>query len=104
MISIVFLGIAGLLIALAIIFAAGKGAWLIAGYNTASAREQAKTDEKKLCKAMSRLMLALAACCLVSASSAVFNTKALIWIGQGLFFVSIITGVVFLNTGNRFRK
>ena len=29
----------------------GKGAWLIAGYNTASREERDKYDEKKLCRA-----------------------------------------------------
>lgn len=31
----------------------GKGSWLIAGYNTASAKEKEQYDEKKLCRTMS---------------------------------------------------
>ena len=30
----------------------GKGSWLIAGYNTASASEKEKYNEKKLCKSI----------------------------------------------------
>lgn len=48
-----------LLYALAVLFAvlsglllAGKGAWLIAGYNTASEAEKQKYDEKRLCRTM----------------------------------------------------
>lgn len=54
-----------LFLLLAVVFLRGKGSWLIAGYNTASPEEKARIDEKKLCRYMGRLMLALAAagCC-----------------------------------------
>ena len=104
MLLAVFLVIMALFVVLAIIFASGKGANLIAGYNTASREDKAKTDEKKLLKAMSVFMFVLAGCFLVSALSQVFNVKALIWIGQALFVVSLIIGLIYLNTGDRFRK
>ncbi len=59
---IVHLVVAGIFLVLGTVFAFGKGAFLIAGYNTASAEEKAKYDEKKLCRAVSKLMFALAAC------------------------------------------
>ena len=62
MLLIVFLAIAALFLVLGIVFAAGKGANLIAGYNTASPEEKAKAHEKKLLKAMSVLMFVLAGC------------------------------------------
>ena len=104
MLLAVFLAIAALFAVLGIIFASGKGADLIAGYNTASLEEKKKTDEKKLLKAMSVFMFVLAGCFLVSALSQVFNVKSLIWIGQVLFAVSLITGLIYMNTGDRFRK
>ena len=104
MLLAVFLVITGLFVVLGIIFASGKGANLIAGYNTASREEKAQTNEKKLLKAMSVLMFVLAGCFLVSASSEIFHVKSLIWIGQALFVAAIITGLIYLNTGNRFRK
>ena len=99
-----FLFIAALFITLGIVFASGRGANLIAGYNTASREEKTHTDEKKLLKAMSVFMFVLAGCFLVSASSEIFHVKLLIWIGQALFVVAIIAGLIYLNTGNRFRK
>ena len=101
---VVFLVIMALFIVLGIIFASGKGANLIAGYNTASHDEKDETEEKKLLKAMSVFMFVLAGCVFVSALSAVFHIKMLLWIGQGLFILSIITGLIYLNTGNRFKK
>ena len=104
MLLTVFLLLAGLSVLLGILFALGKGAGLIAGYNTAPASEKAKYDQKKLCKAMAKLMFALAICQLVSASHALFHTNALIWIGQGLFLITIVAGLIYMNTGNRFQK
>ena len=104
MLLAVFLVIAALFFVLGVLFASGKGANLIAGYNTASREEKAKTDEKKLLKAMSVFMLVLAGCFLVSALSQVLHIRSLIWIGQALFAVSLITGLIYLNTGNRFKK
>ena len=104
MLLIVFLVITGLFIVLGIIFASGKGANLISGYNTASHEEKKNTDEKKLLKAMSVFMYVLAGCFLVSALSQVLHVKSLIWIGQSLFVAALITGLIYLNTGNRFRK
>lgn len=104
MLLVVLLMIAALFMVSGVIFASGKGADLIAGYNTASREEKENTDEKKLLKAMSVFMFVLAGCFLVSASGEIFNLKPLIWIGQALFCVALITGLIYLNTGNRFRK
>ncbi len=91
-------------IVLGIIFLKGKGAFLIAGYNTASKSEKARTDEKKLCTFMGRFMLVLAACWLVIAASEIFKTMALYWLGLALFFIVVFAGIVYANTGDRFKK
>ena len=104
MLLAVFLAVTALFVVLGIIFSSGKGADLIAGYNTASREEKAKTDEKKLLKAMSRFMFVLAGCFLISALSQVLHVKPLIWIGQALFVVALFAGLIYLNTGDRFRR
>ena len=100
----IFLTLAVLLIILGITFASGRGAGFVAGYNTASKDEKEHTDEKKFLLAMAVFMFVLAGCLLVSAAGAIFNVTALIWIGQGLFVVALIAGLIYLNTGNRFKK
>ena len=87
MLFAIYLAMTGLFVLLGVVFAAGKGTGLIAGYNTASAEEKANYDKKKLCKAMSRLMFALAGCWLVTASSEIFKKIALLWIGLALFLI-----------------
>ena len=104
MLFVIFLAIAVLFIVLGIVFASGKGAGLIAGYNTASPEEKAKIDEKKLLKAMSVFMFVLAGCFIVSASSEIFHLKLLIWIGQALFVVALIAGIIYMNAKKRFKK
>lgn len=44
-----------------VVFAFGKGAFLIAGYNTATDAEKAKYDEKRLCRCYSIFCLSIAA-------------------------------------------
>ena len=104
MLLAVFLVITGLFVVLGIIFASGKGANLIAGYNTATYEEKSKTDEKKLLKAMSVFMFVLAGCFFISALSQVLHAESLIWIGQALFAVALIAGLIYLNTGDRFKR
>ena len=104
MLLVIHFLVVGLFVILGIVFSRGKGASLIAGYNTSSAAEKAKTDEKKLCKAMSKLMFALAGCWLVAASSEIFGMKALLWIGMAMFVVVITAALVYMNTGNRFDR
>ena len=104
MLLAVFLVITGLFVVLGIIFASGKGAKMIAGYNTATYEEKSKTDEKKLLKAMSVFMFVLAGCFFISALSQVLHAKSLIWIGQALFAVALIAGLIYLNTGDRFKR
>lgn len=101
---VAFVPIILLLIGLGILFLSGKGAFLIAGYNTSSQAEKAKTDEKALCKAMGKLMFVLAACFLLIAIGSVYAKIYLLWIGFGLFFVITIGFVIYANTGNRFKK
>ena len=104
MLLVVFLAVAILFIVLGIVFALGKGANLIAGYNTASPDEKAGINEKKLLRTMAIIMFVLAGCFIISALSEIINVKVLIWIGQSLFVITIITAVIYMNTGNRFKK
>ena len=97
MLFAIYLAMTGLFVLLGVVCAAGKGTGLIAGYNTASAEEKANYDKKKLCKAMSRLMFALAGCWLVTASSEIFKKIALLWIGLALFLIVSVVGAVYVN-------
>ena len=104
MLLAIHLGMTLMFVILGIVFSKGKGAFLIAGYNTASKAEKQKTDEKKLCKFMGRLMFLSAACWLVIASSEIFKALWLLWVGLCLFFAVCVSGVIYMNTGHRFKR
>jgi hypothetical protein len=92
------------LVALGLVFLSGKGAFLIAGYNTADEDEKRKIDEVALCKFMGKSMFSLAACWLILGVGSVLDNMIFVWTGIGLFFAMVVSMVVYANTGNRFRK
>lgn len=82
----------------------GKGADLIAGYNTASAVERARWDEKALCRATGVLLLGLLALTELVLLGCVLGVTALIWTGLGLFAAAALAGIVYINRSKRFRR
>ncbi|WP_110111818.1 DUF3784 domain-containing protein [Bacillus sp. CGMCC 1.16541] len=88
----------------AIMLLRGKGAFLIAGYNTKSAEEKAKYDEVALCKFMGKVMLGICVSIFLWGLSDVFHNQLLFMIGMVLFTGIIVFTLVYSNTGNRFRK
>lgn len=89
---------------LGIMFATGKGADLVAGYNTMPKEEKEKVDQKALCKYMTLLMFILAACWTVFSVGIEISKMWLVWCGAGSFLGIIIFFVIFLNTGKRLQK
>ena len=93
-----------LFVTLGIVFLKGKGLFLIAGYNTASKAEKERTNEKKLCKYMGRMMFLFAGCFIIIMFSSIFDNMWILALGILLFFVIAIGGVIYMNTGNRLKK
>jgi len=100
---IIHLPIIILFLVLGIVLWRGKGAWLIAGYNTSSKSEKARYDEKALCRFVARLMFFCAGCTVLFALSPLVGMW-LFWLAFILMLVVIIASVIYANTGNRFKK
>ena len=84
-----------------------KASWLIAGYNTSSKEEKAKYDEAALCNFVGNLMFVLGGIVLVMGILSLLITSRLgiiLGVGWTLYVVVIIGAVIYLNTGNRFKK
>lgn len=96
--------IVAIFIILGVIFSLGKGAFLIAGYNTSSKNEKAKYDEKALCRFMGKSMFALALGIFLWGLSEWLARPFLFTIGLIIFFGTIVFMVVYANTKNRFKK
>lgn len=97
-------GALGLIItALALLLLSGRGAFLIAGFNTLPKSEQAKFDSQALSRFMGRLLLPIG---LLMPAVALGGILSLSWIG--LVYTVLVVGlvvfaVIYANTGKRFR-
>ncbi|MEZ7172407.1 DUF3784 domain-containing protein [Sporosarcina sp. OR05] len=101
---IISLSVFFLFLIFGIIFSSGKGAFLIAGYNTMPAREKEKYDEVSLCKFMGKMMYSLCFCLLMIVLGDLFQNMILLVTGILLFVSVVVFTIVYGNTGNRFKR
>ena len=92
------------LVILGIVFSKGKGAFLIAGYNTMPREKKERYDKNALCRFMGKLMFALAACWVPVALGAVLDMDWLYGAGIAAYLLVIAAGVIYANTGGRFQR
>ncbi len=92
------------IIVIGIVLCCGKGADLIAGYNTASPEEKAKWNREALCRGTGVMVLSIVACILLSMAGAIWNLPALRWTGYGLLAAVTVGGLIYINKSKRFRK
>jgi hypothetical protein len=102
MVSKIF--IIGLFVLIGIILSMGKGSFLIAGFNTMSQKQKEEYDVVSLCKFMGKYMFIISFCITLFALSDTFGMKVIFNVGLVLFLTSTIFIVIYLNTGNRFKK
>jgi len=93
-----------LLVVMAVFLMNGKGAWLIAGYNTMSSAKKARYDEKDLCRCVGRLLLALSACFAPIPFGVHFDLPWLAYGGIALTLAVTLGFVIYANAGRRFLK
>jgi hypothetical protein len=93
-----------LMLVMALFLLNGKGASLIAGYNTMTAKEQTLYDEGALCRSTGWLLIAISACTVPVLIGIAFGMMWLVSVASVLVLVIIIGYLVYANTGNRFRK
>lgn len=92
---------------LGVIIKFGKASFLISGYNTSSKCEKEKYDEKALCKFVGNLLFTLAGICLFIGIAQILEFayfSYIVIIGSILFALIIIISVIYINTGDRFKK
>jgi len=91
-------------VVLAIFLLNGKGAFLIAGYNTMSSDEKAQYDQLKLCRFAGWFILALVLWIVVFVLGLSMQIPRWEAITLPIFFVGVICAVIYANTGKRFHK
>jgi len=94
------------IVALFLIIAAflfcGKGAFLIAGYNTMGKKDQAKYDEKALCRAVAWVLVVSAVSCALLPVGTYFESGWLIGLAVVAMTVFPVGFAIYANTGKRF--
>ncbi|MGP9043612.1 DUF3784 domain-containing protein [Cytobacillus kochii] len=88
----------------AIVLSKGKGAWLIAGFNTMSDSEKAKYNRVALCKFMSKVIYGICLSILLWALSDLLKLTWLYILGMVLFVAILLFTIIYANTGDRFKK
>lgn len=95
-----------LLWGLAIAIGSGKANFLIAGYNTASKEEKEKIDEKKISRFMGKFLFVLGMIQLILPITEIFKIefKGITFSVSTIFIIVTLVGIIYMNTGNRFKK
>jgi hypothetical protein len=82
----------------------GKGAFLIAGYNTMSPEEQARYDEKALGRFVGWLLIAVSACTILLFAGVQSDLSWLTATGGASIFICSAGALIYMNTGKRFLR
>ena len=101
---VIVCSLAVLLIAASVLLLKGKGAWMIAGYNTSSKEEKEKTDSVALCKFVGKILLPIGVFLPLIAVGGIYGIDWLGWLYAVMLFVLIVFALVYANTKNRFQK
>ena len=88
----------------AIILLAGKGGFLIAGYNTMSAKEKEKYDGVSLSKFIGKIFLPIGILCPGLTIGSMYNIPWLIALFPIVTIGLCVFALVYCNTANRFKK
>ena len=92
----------GLLVAISIVLMTGRGAFLIAGYNTMSKAKKARYDTVALCKFAGKITLPAGLLLPFLLIESIRDWYA--WVYLVIITMLCIFAIVYANTGGRFRK
>jgi hypothetical protein len=94
-----------LLIVLGFVMLKGKGAGLIAGYNTMPAEKKAKYDKEALCKCIGKLLLTLGVLTLLFPLGFQLGYELIATVLYCVISSVITIGtVIYVNTSDKFKK
>ena len=94
----------GIFMILGIVLYSGKGAYLIAGYNTKEEQEKDQYDAVALCKFMGKMVFALCFSMCFWILGDLLRKDWLFTIGVLLFIGIVVFMIAYVNTKGRFKK
>ncbi len=93
-----------LLIGIGSVLRAGKGAFLISGYNMLSQKDKEKYNEKALCRFVGNMLYVIALLLFFVVIGAIYKITWLMTLFIVVLFTFTIGCLVYANTNNRFKK
>lgn len=102
--ALVIGGVAFMMMLLGLYMLQGKGAFLIAGYNTMPKEEKAKYDGPAMARFIGKLLFALAFSMLFWLAGMLLEKSWMFYIGVALFLGFTGAALIYMNTGGRFLK
>lgn len=88
----------------AIILSKGKGASILADFNTMSDNEKAQYDEVALCKFMGKIMYGISVSIWIMALSEMLENQGLLIMGIVLLIALTVFALVYSNTKDKFKR
>jgi hypothetical protein len=92
------------LLIISVILLCGKGAFMIAGFNTMPKDEKEKYDIKKLCKFIGLMLLLIIFCSAGILAGTILTLGIVIIISTAVLLAAIVFTLIFANTKDRFKK
>lgn len=86
-----------LFLVLGVVFACGKGTFLIAGYNTLPEEKKAQYDARRILKSMSRMMFSCVGCMAVGILGSIVDAPWLVVLGIVLTVLVIVFFLIRIN-------
>lgn len=86
-----------LFLVLGVVFACGKGTFLIAGYNTLPEEEKARYDARRILRDMSRMMFSCVGCMAVGILGSIVDASWLVVLGIVLTVPVIVFFLIRIN-------
>lgn len=93
-----------IIIIMSIVLMSGRGAFLIAGFNTMSKAEKAKYDSVAIAKFAGKLLFPIGLLCPLITVAAFYKLTWLLIVSMLSIALLIFIAGIYANTGNRFKK
>lgn len=90
--------------AMAIVLLTGRGAFLIAGYNTMPKKEKERYDSAALCKFFGKILLPIGLATPAIAVGVLCKKSWPVYAYVAFVLGMIVFAIVYVNTANRFKK
>ncbi|MDL2252910.1 DUF3784 domain-containing protein [Ruminococcaceae bacterium OttesenSCG-928-I18] len=89
---------------MSIVLMTGRGSSLVAGYNTMSAEEQKKWDEKALCRFLGKLLFLFTLFIGLAMVASAHDRDGVFGVFTTMAMAELIGGVIYANKSRRFRQ